>query len=104
MTWTPWSGHGVTGRRGGHRNRKHTNAHRPCYGAGGGARSATGGGEITSNQLRVTSYKLPVPPKRGNLITRDYDRTGTGGIVTITLESVFVAFLGCYMHIGWYIT
>ena len=84
MTWAPWSSHGVT------MGIKHLmNAHRP----------ARGGGEITSNQLRVTSN-----PKGGKLITRDYDHTRTGAIVTIALESVFVTFLGCYMHIGGYIT
>ena len=56
---------------GGYRDGKRTNAHRPRaprkqslrgwnLGGGGIVLCTTGGGEITSNQLRVTSYKLPV--------------------------------------------
>ena len=96
MTWAPWSSHGVT------MGIKHLimptapgpRANKVCVGG-----TRPGGGEITSNELRVTSN-----PKGGKLITRDYDHTRTGAIVTIALESVFVTFLGCYMHIGGYIT
>ena len=71
MTWIPGSSHGVTmgikylimptapGPR----------ANKVCVGgtwAGGGARSATGGGENTSNELHVTSNYFPPEKKRPN--------------------------------------
>ena len=60
MTWTPWSSHGVTGRQGSYRNGKHTNAHRPClWGRGVSCFARRGVGKS-----RVTSYELPVTPKR----------------------------------------
>ena len=45
---------------GGHRNGNRTNAHRPClWGRGGVVLCTTGGGEITSNELPVTSNEPP---------------------------------------------